>query len=443
MNSEPLLIVGEICVDFTLAEADVPAKMRLGGIVHAARGLWASGIPYAVAAICPQYLVDEAEAYLRAHGCISFTLVANILGAPNVFLISDVREVSHQGYENLLRDAKKAIPLDVGKSLEQYKNVTVFPGAFDFTHISRNLNENSIITVDIAYDVSDIEQLKKTYHRAANMVISTSSVLFETVATEDLRPLLNALQGLGTKTLLLKENRGGSRLFDLISDESWEIPATLDRTVNSVGVGDVYTAVFAGVSATEDPLSAALRGMQAATRYAQTTFPDDFRRDVQRDFKLTPNEIISLGGTNLPWHERPSEQIYLAAPDFSYIAKAEVDAAAEALQYHNFVVRRPIQENGEATRGSLPQALSSFYAKDVALLEACSVVFAVPLERDPGTLVEIGMAIALGKPVITFDPRSENNNTMVICGSYLYSDDLDECLNATFEVFSQKRKVVS
>jgi nucleoside 2-deoxyribosyltransferase len=64
-------------------------------------------------------------------------------------------------------------------------------------------------------------------------------------------------------------------------------------------------------------------------------------------------------------------------------------------------------------------------------------VFAIPIERDPGTLVEIGLAIEMRKPVVTFDPRDENRNTMVVRGSASYSSDLDVCLNGTFDALSK------
>ena len=67
-------------------------------------------------------------------------------------------------------------------------------------------------------------------------------------------------------------------------------------------------------------------------------------------------------------------------------------------------------------------------------------MFASPLERDPGTLIEMGMAMAVEKPVVTFDPRRQNENTMVIGGSASYSDDLDTNLNALFMTLSDLRK---
>jgi nucleoside 2-deoxyribosyltransferase len=76
---------------------------------------------------------------------------------------------------------------------------------------------------------------------------------------------------------------------------------------------------------------------------------------------------------------------------------------------------------------------------DCQLLRDCDAVFAVPLDRDPGTLVEIGMAVEMGKPVITYDPRSQNENTMVVVGSSVYSADLDVCLNGTFNAIAELR----
>ncbi len=118
---------------------------------------------------------------------------------------------------------------------------------------------------------------------------------------------------------------------------------------------------------------------------------------------------------------------------------AVIPRAADSLMYHNFKVRRPILENGELKRPASQADLHRAYHMDYQLLKDCDAVFAVPLGRDPGTLVEIGMAIALGKPVITFDPRAENNNTMVVVGSSVYSADLDECLNGTFNTLAKLR----
>ncbi|MBF4307644.1 sugar kinase, partial [Vibrio anguillarum] len=104
-----LLILGEVFVDFTLPTSQKKCKLRLGGIVHACRGLWAANIPYSVAIICPSYLQKETFSYLKAHGCSEVFFLGEILGAPNVIAIADPTEVSEQGYEDLLRETKEVL----------------------------------------------------------------------------------------------------------------------------------------------------------------------------------------------------------------------------------------------------------------------------------------------------------------------------------------------
>lgn len=430
-----ILIVGEICIDVSLAGVGQPMKMRLGGIVHAARGLWAANIPYSVAVICPDYLVDEAKNYLGLHGCLDFFLLGTVSGAPNVFIVHDVREVGHQGYEDLLRDTK-SVRLNDLMDFGEISGIVVFPGAFDLAAVLEILPKHLPLFVDAAYNIENEAALDQLTGRVTALVISTSSDLFGTLAPNDLVQMLGVCKRIGAEHLLLKENRGGSQLFSLTDGLVEQIPAVLGETKNSVGVGDAYTAVFAALYR-EGPPDAAWRGMQIATQYSQTTFPDDLRLAVQRELALTVPELHRLGGVELPWFDRPRFQIYLAAPDFTYVDTSEIDNAVSSLEYHNFRVRRPVQENGEAELGTPPEKLRQFYQKDVDLLDDCDLVFAIPLGRDPGTLVELGMGIAAGIPVITFDLRNENQNTMVVCGSSTYSNDLDACINGVFECLSK------
>ena len=297
--------------------------------------------------------------------------------------------------------------------------------------VINQLKPGARVTIDAAYDVAGADILRSLAGRIDSVVISTSSIFFSKLASSDVAPLLDLAKSMGAKHLLLKENRGGSRLFDLGTSAVDYIPATLDATINSVGVGDVFTAVFGTYDGSAR--DAAWRGMQVATVYSQTTWPDDLQRDVKRELQLPIEVVRGLGGVTLPWHARPGLQIYLAAPDFSYTDHIEINAAVAALEYHNFRVRRPVKENGEVKREAPVESLSPYYFSDVQLLRECAAVFAIPIERDPGTLVEIGLAIEMGKPVVTFDPRNENRNTMVVRGSASYSTDLDVCLNGTFD----------
>ena len=56
-----ICLVGDILNDVTLATAETKLKMRLGGIVHAAHGLWAIGLDYTIAYFAPLYLDSHSE----------------------------------------------------------------------------------------------------------------------------------------------------------------------------------------------------------------------------------------------------------------------------------------------------------------------------------------------------------------------------------------------
>lgn len=184
----------------------------------------------------------------------------------------------------------------------------------------------------------------------------------------------------------------------------------------------------------------AWRATYTSSAYAQTTEPDVLHRYVERNKALSFEELRLLGGTSLPWELRPKYQIYLAAPDFTNHDTRAIERAVSALGYHNFKVRRPVKENGEVPLGSDFGTLAHTYRKDVQLMRECRLLFAVPTSRDAGTLVEIGLAIAQGIPVVVYDPAGECANTMVIAGSNCYSQSLDECLSATFAVLSKARQ---
>ena len=204
-----------------------------------------------------------------------------------------------------------------------------------------------------------------------------------------------------------------------------------------MGVGDVFAAAYVA-HLRHGRAEAAWRATYASAAYSQTTSPELFRQYVQRDSKLSLSEMRSLWGAFLPWERRPTLDIYLAAPDFAGANRTAIEQGLASLQYHNFRVRRPIAENGELPKNSDAAALRETYRADYELLKKCCLVFAVPTSRDPGTLVEIGLAIAAGIPVVVFDPTGENANTMVIAGADHYAIEMDSCLNAIFRLLSYK-----
>lgn len=72
-----------------------------------------------------------------------------------------------------------------------------------------------LASFDIAYDLPDLESLSSFKGNIAAAVTSTSSPMFLEKASKDMSSLLADLRDLSPQAVLLKENRGGSRVFDL------------------------------------------------------------------------------------------------------------------------------------------------------------------------------------------------------------------------------------
>lgn len=429
------LLIGEVFVDFTVTMPGSENKLRLGGIAHAARGFWALNVPFGAAVILPEYLEEPTRKYFDALGCVDFRVVGNVRGAPNVTVLFDQIELADQGYETLLRKEKTVefVPANLTGIIS--KDVLIFPGSYSLRRVCEALPPAAQLHIDVAYDVDDIESLAAVPQRIQTVLISTSSPLFRSVANGDLKGLIKAFKACAPVTLILKENRGGSRMAIADNESIVALPAQLGTTANSVGVGDVFAATYVAYC-NRGHVEAAWRATFAAAAYSQTTYPDLFKTYVQRDLKLGLDEIQQLEGVFLPWEQRREYPIYLAAPDFSYGDRRAIDKVLASLGYHNFEVRRPIIENDELPPAAPPAILQNTYRSDYKLLKECALVFAVPTGRDPGTLVEIGIAIEAGIPVVVYDPEGENTNTMVMAGADFYSADLDQCLNNVFRILS-------
>jgi nucleoside 2-deoxyribosyltransferase len=432
------LLIGEVSIDVTVTPRGQEQKIRLGGIVHAGRGFWASGTQFAVAAVLPRYLEQSAKDYLAKLGCQELITLGYVSGAPNVVLIFDPTEVDDQEYDTLLRQEKsvelnRALAPDV---FARFTDALVFPGSFDLKEVCALLPPETRLHIDVAYDVESVDDLRGLNRPITTIFLSTSSRLFLKTGASGIGQLSSNFAPLGLEAIILKENRGGSRLHIYATKQSLYVPAQLASTVNSVGVGDVFDATYLAHHGSGSA-GAAWRATFASSAYAQTTDPDVFERGVERDAQLTLEELRNLGGITLPWEARQEMQIYLAAPDFQKADRRAIERAVSALRYHNFKVRRPVQENGELPPDPDSIALVVTYRKDVELLDQCNLLFAVPTGRDPGTLVEIGLAIRACIPVVVYDPDKECANTMVIAGSDCYSDNLDTCLNAVFTLLSK------
>lgn len=405
--------------------------------MHAARAAWALGADYHLAYAAPAYLTSLIEEFATQHGACKTHRIAEISGSPSVALILEPTEAGPQGYEVLLRESQQASTWDdVVASLakEDFSDVIMFPGGYDLkTVLSAFSKSSSPCHIDIAYDVANLEVCAALGRKFESVMLSTSSPLFVESLGSSPDRARDAIVGALSELLLLKENRGGVRLYSE-DGKVTEVGAQLRPIEHSVGVGDCFDVAFA-VLRNQHPEHVALAYASfVAAEYASTTFPEDFKAGVRRTLKISPETIAEIEGVRLPWESRPAINVYIAAPDFDYLNRSPINAIDEALRYHNFSPRRPVVEHGQARDSDSPARRRQLFDQDMELLAKCQIVVAVLVDNDPGTLIEIGLAKEQGKPVIVFDPFRLAKNLVLQQLPDVLAASLDEAIGGLFEL---------
>lgn len=437
--SNPCLI-GQVFLDFVQGR-DVEPMMRLGGIMHAARALWAVGVNFGFAYIAPDYLRQDTEEFANRYGASTVRQIGSISRCPNVVIVGEGREIGPQHYDYLLRNQSVCqLHTDKLKKLihdTDFSDFILFPGGFPFSSVLNELNATKAsVFADINF-VSGPQELSALRRKFACLILSTSSELFLTAFDADPTKMNNELCEY-TQSVLLKENRGGSRLFDCGNTDKWNsTPAQVRPVLHSVGVGDFFDAIFVVERHIHGNEVALAYAAFAAAEYASYFADSDIKDSLSAVLSVSPDDIQNLGGVVLPWELRKKIHIYLAAPDFDYVDTAPLEALAEALTYHNFSPHRPIHEHGQARDDSRAAEKRQLAEADLDLLSICDLLVAVLLYDDPGTLIEIGVALEKQIPVIIFDPFKRASNLMLTELPILVSADLDRVIA---EVFIQAGK---
>ena len=439
MRSE-ICLIGDILIDVSLRTDIEETKLRLGGIIHSARALWAMDIAYDVAYFAPSYLDEQIYEYLMHHGCANIFKLGDVTGAPNVFLIGEPKEIGSQEYEFILRDNLKVTYDD--QAIENfcstsYSNNIVISGNFNIISIINRLNNN--VHIDVANNISDIKVFKNLTRKITTLFVSTSSNIFANCFKGSFPEFAKKFKTY-CDILILKENRGGSRSYDFQKNETIRAFSQPRKIVHSVGVGDVYAAIYALTkSRSKSTQESMVLSSWIAAEYAVTSFPDDFKREVARVLKSDIKDLINLKGVSLPWEMRSLINIYIAAPDFQFVDVSYIDKLAKASRYHNFTPRRPVQENGQMEENASKTTRDELVTKDLQILEECKILVAVLLYNDPGTLMEIGYAVAKGLVTIVYDPLGIATNCMLTELPDLVTSDMEEVIT---EIFIRSAKLI-
>lgn len=443
-SNKKIVLVGHLFVDVTFTGPRSVAKLRLGGIFHAARALWALNIPYVLAYFCPDYMEESVIKFAAEHGNPELIRLGTVTGCPNVMTIQSPKETGCQHYDDLLRDDRQTT-IDHNSlykvcAIPDVSDYLIFTHDFDLTTLLTSLKDTGHrIHADVNFQNDDFGFLSALGRPLETIILSTSSPLFSNICCGTCATVVDKFSRY-TKAVLLKENRGGSRFFDIENSQPPILVEAQPRLVaHSVGVGDCFdAAMIAFFQAGTKTQSALACASCIAAEYAATTYPDDFKKAVERIVAVGPEVVSGLRGISLPWESRPNFPIYLAAPDFSYVDRTQIDLIDDSLKYHNFVARRPVQENGQCNADTSPEHRQKMCDADVKILDECRVLLAVLLFNDPGTLIEIGLAVERGMPVIVFDPYRIADNLMLTQLPDLVSSNIDEVINCVFQVVAKE-----
>lgn len=432
-----ICLVGDILTDVTLATTKSSLKMRLGGIVHAARALWAMDVEYAVAYFAPAYMDSHIDMFLKELDCKAIIKLGNVANCPYTMLIQEAKEIGNQGYEFLYHD-DIVIEYDFNtiKELNSFDELMFISGNYDMNKILKFVGDDIKIHCDVANNVNGVEELPQG-RLFETLFISTSSNIFKNHYS-DFNSFCDLLKPFA-KRIVLKENRGGSRAYDGVLGEIYHISSQSSPITHSVGVGDVYDVV--SLTAPYDSYQEQLTfASWVSMEYALTTFSDNFKNSVKTLLKTSIGDLKAQGGCILPWDVREKCQIYVAAPDFSFVDTKQLDVLCDSLSYHHFTAHRPIKENGQMSEGADKNERLGLFCADMSLLGQCNMLIAVLLYNDPGTLIEIGLAAQRGIPTLVYDPNNIADNCMLTELPTLVSSDLDVIIAKVFTEYSKQYK---
>ncbi|MBN8671460.1 MAG: nucleoside 2-deoxyribosyltransferase [Chitinophagales bacterium] len=432
MTQSNICLIGDVVVDVTLKDANSETKLRMGGIVHAARCLWALNIPFSVGYFAPSYLDAQIHDYLNSLGCTDIIKIGNVVGSPYVFLIEEAKEIGDQGYELLLRDE---IQIEYNESnceslfQKVHNDYLLISGNYDLVKLANQLSGK--IHIDVANNIKDIASLCDLKSKLETIFISTSSDIFKASYDDSFLGFTGQFEN-KTKRIILKENRGGSRGYDFLEKAVTVSNAQTQPIIHSVGVGDVYCAAFVSQYHEKSLKDAMVLSSWIATEYAITTYPDDFKKGVARVIQSKVTDLVNIEGVSLPWEKRNNINIYIAAPDFDFVDTKPINILVDSLRYHNFKPRRPIEENGQMAFDATKARKQEIFSADMKMFDECSILIAVLLYDDPGTLIEIGLAAAKGLPTIVYDPYNRATNCMLTELPRLVTSNLDEVIAEVF-----------
>jgi len=209
---------------------------------------------------------------------------------------------------------------------------------------------------------------------------------------------MDVLKSEQAEILIVKRGLDGAQIYDSTGCLG-SVPAYKTKNVFTIGSGDIFVAAFALSYAIHEkgPLESADYASMAVAQYVETS-----AMPIQTfaDASSTKRSPIELAGG----------QIYLAGPFRELGQRSTVNEARRLLSKLGMKVFSPVHDIGHGPAEKVVK-------HDLAAIENADAILAILNGSSPGTLFEVGYAVAKGKPVFCVGQNMRSNDMKLPMGA--------------------------
>jgi len=201
------------------------------------------------------------------------------------------------------------------------------------------------------------------------------------------------------RAVIIKQGAKGAVLFQEKDDDGLTIPVYMTPKVNSIGSGDIFTAMFAYMWFCGKSLETAAETASKAVACFVAKHKVEGIRQALKDFSYPA------------LHYKEPGQIYLAGPFFSYTQRWLIGEFYQALKSEGVMLFSPLHDVGYGKASDVTDP-------DLDGLRASKVMLAVVDGLDSGTLFEVGYAVAMGKKVVAYVQNESREALQMLEGTH-------------------------
>ena len=208
------------------------------------------------------------------------------------------------------------------------------------------------------------------------------------------------------KVLIIKDGPFGGYVCS--PDKVNNIPIYKNKFIFKIGTGDIFTCLFGYFWANKKINNLELEKIIDYASFGTAFYTENYKSQYKNNFLnfYESNTFERL----LPNRNNFKNKVYLAGPFFNASQRWQIEDTKQQLEKLNFNVFSPIHDVGIGKSKEIAQ-------KDLKGLDESDSVFAILNGYDPGTVFEIGYAIAKNKKVIALYEQNDEINLTMFHGS--------------------------